>query len=152
MVTWPPVYKFHSCSSQQSMKYQFATKSKMLKRKVFSCFKTLRWCIYPVDKCCNANNCWHFNIYEQDKHAQFKEHEKRFITSGSGSITVLLHHKNYLLSNWVRSNIFRGQNNSAPFTELAMSLIAPHISLTFSTDLPVFWVLRCPGNYFWINL
>ena len=23
--------------------------------------------IYPAHKCKNANNCWHFNIYEQDK-------------------------------------------------------------------------------------
>ena len=23
--------------------------------------------LYPVLKCLNANNCWHFNIYEQDK-------------------------------------------------------------------------------------
>ena len=24
-------------------------------------------CIYPANKCKNANNCWHFNIYEQYK-------------------------------------------------------------------------------------
>ena len=23
--------------------------------------------IYPAHKCYNANNCWHFNIYELDK-------------------------------------------------------------------------------------
>ena len=23
--------------------------------------------IYPAHKCLNANNCWHFNIYEHDK-------------------------------------------------------------------------------------
>ena len=34
-------------------------KSKMLKNKVFF-FNTLRCCIYL------ANNCWHFNVYEQD--------------------------------------------------------------------------------------
>ena len=26
---------------------------------------------FPAHKCYNANNCWHFNIYEQEKfHAQ----------------------------------------------------------------------------------
>ena len=24
--------------------------------------------IYPAHKCLNANNCWHFNIYEHDKY------------------------------------------------------------------------------------
>ena len=23
--------------------------------------------IFPAHKCLNANNCWHFNIYEQEK-------------------------------------------------------------------------------------
>ena len=23
--------------------------------------------IFPAHKCLNANNCWHFNIYEQGK-------------------------------------------------------------------------------------
>ena len=32
-----------------------------------NCFKSLRCCIYHANKCLNANNCWHFNIYEQDK-------------------------------------------------------------------------------------
>ena len=27
--------------------------------------------VFPVHICQNANNCWHFNIYEQEKfHAQ----------------------------------------------------------------------------------
>ena len=39
-----------------------------MKNKYISCFKTLRCCIHP------AYNCWHFNIYEQDKfHAQFHD-------------------------------------------------------------------------------
>ena len=30
-----------------------------------------RYGIYPANKCYNANNCWHSNIYEQNKfHAQ----------------------------------------------------------------------------------
>ena len=33
----------------------------------------------------NANNCWHFNIYEQDKfYLSWAEQEKSFITSWSG--------------------------------------------------------------------
>ena len=43
-----------------------AHKTIMLKNKEVSCFKSLR-CIYHANKCKNANNCWHFNIYEQDK-------------------------------------------------------------------------------------
>ena len=39
----------------------------MLKNKEFSCFKTQRSCIYPANKFLNSKNCWHFNIYEQDK-------------------------------------------------------------------------------------
>ena len=35
------------------------------------CFKSLRCCIYHAIKCLNANNCWHFNIYEQDKWKKF---------------------------------------------------------------------------------
>ena len=35
------------------------------------CFQAFRCCIYPANKCKNANDCWYFNIYEQDKlHAQ----------------------------------------------------------------------------------
>ena len=41
------------------------------KNKELSFFQTLRCCIYHANKCLNANNCWHFNIYEHDKfHAQ----------------------------------------------------------------------------------
>ena len=32
-----------------------------------SCFKSLTCCIYRAYKCLNANDCWHFNISEQDK-------------------------------------------------------------------------------------
>ena len=47
-------------------------KTKMLKNKDFSCFQTLRCCIYQAYKGQNANKCWHFNIYEHAKfHAQF---------------------------------------------------------------------------------
>ena len=39
----------------------------MLKNKDFLGFKILRRCIYHANKCLNANDCWHFNIYEHDK-------------------------------------------------------------------------------------
>ena len=61
------VLKCFSYSTQLSMKVQL-----FMKNNNFILLKTLRCCIYPADKCKNANNCWHFNIFEQDKfHAQF---------------------------------------------------------------------------------
>ena len=55
----------------------------MLKYIDFSCFQTLRCCIYHADKCLKANNCWHFNIYEYDKfHTQWSWGQFFFITSG----------------------------------------------------------------------
>ena len=42
-----------------------------------SCFKHLTLCIYPANKCSNAN----FNIYE--------EHGKKFITSRTGEAIAL---------------------------------------------------------------
>ena len=37
----------------------------------------------------DANFVWHFHIYLQRKfHAQFVEHEKGFITSGSGQFSL----------------------------------------------------------------
>ena len=44
-----------------------AYKSKIPKSEEVSYFKTLRCGIYHANKCKNANNCWHFNINEQDK-------------------------------------------------------------------------------------
>ena len=67
----PKVIKLFSCSSQLNMEFQMLIKSKMLKNKDFSCVQMLRCCIYHNYKYLNANNCWHFNIYEHDKfHAQ----------------------------------------------------------------------------------
>ena len=45
------VIKLFSCSTQLSMKLQLLTKDKMLKNKDFSCFKTLKCCIYLANKC-----------------------------------------------------------------------------------------------------
>ena len=44
--------------------------------KDFHCFKTLRCYINRAYKFNDANNCCHFNIYEQDK---FHAHEKSFM-------------------------------------------------------------------------
>ena len=49
------------------MEFQLLIKTKMLKNKDFSCFQAVQWYIYHADKCLNANNCWHFNIYEYDQ-------------------------------------------------------------------------------------
>ena len=62
----PEVIKLFSCSTQLSMKFQLLIKTKVLTNEEVPCFKSLR-CIYHANKCQNANNCWHFKIYEQDK-------------------------------------------------------------------------------------
>ena len=64
-----------------STEHEFTTalKTKLLKNKDYSRFQTLRWRIFSANKCYNANNCWHLDIYELGK---FHEHEKCFITLG----------------------------------------------------------------------
>ena len=47
----PKVIKHFSCSTQLSMKFQLPIKTKILKNKDCSCFKTQRCCIYPANKC-----------------------------------------------------------------------------------------------------
>ena len=37
--------------------------------KTFSMLSSAEHEIYPAHKCLNANNCWHFNIYEHDKYS-----------------------------------------------------------------------------------
>ena len=44
-----------------------AHKIKISTNQDVSCFKSLRCCIFPANKCQNANSCWHVNINEQDK-------------------------------------------------------------------------------------
>ena len=61
------VIKPFTCSTQLSMNFQLLILTKMLDNKDKSCFNTLRYCIYPANKCLNANNCWHFNSNESDK-------------------------------------------------------------------------------------
>ena len=45
------VIKLFSCSTYLSMKFQMLIKGKMMKNNDLSCFKTLRYCIYPANKC-----------------------------------------------------------------------------------------------------
>ena len=62
----PEVIKPFSCSTQLYMKLKLLIKTKIQTNEEVNCFKSLRCCIYPANKCKNANNCWHFNSYEQD--------------------------------------------------------------------------------------
>ena len=57
---WPQGYK--TCFMLNSTEHEISTAHKEV-----SGFKSLRCCIYHANKCLNANNCWHFDIYEQDK-------------------------------------------------------------------------------------
>ena len=47
----PEGIKHFSCSTQLSMKFQTLIKGKRMKNNDLSCFKTLRYCIYPATKC-----------------------------------------------------------------------------------------------------
>ena len=52
--------------------------------KDISCFIILGFCINSANKSKNANNCWHFNIYKQDKfHAQLSMKKVYLINSVS---------------------------------------------------------------------
>ena len=83
----PEVTKLFSCSTQLSMKFQLLIKTKIPANKEVSCFKSLRCCIYHANKCLNANNCWHFNIYEQDKFcAQLSWVWKKFYNLGAWAL------------------------------------------------------------------
>ena len=62
----PEVIKLFSCSTQLSSKFQLLIKTKIPTNEEVSCFKSLRCFIYHANKCQNANNFWHFIIYEQD--------------------------------------------------------------------------------------
>ena len=63
----PEVVKLFSCSTQLSLKFEFLRDVIVAKINEFLRFKSSKSVIYLAHKC----NCWHFNIYEQDKfHAQ----------------------------------------------------------------------------------
>ena len=77
------VIKLFMCSAYLSMKLQLHIKTEIPTNKEVSCFKSLRCCIYHANKYENANDCWHFNIYEQDKFpAQLRSMKKYFLTLG----------------------------------------------------------------------
>ena len=63
----PEVIKLFTCSSQLIMKFQLLINVEVVKNCGKFRFKTQKLVIYPAHKCKNANNCWHFYIYEQDK-------------------------------------------------------------------------------------
>ena len=63
--------KYFSSSTQLSMKFKPLINTDIAKINGNFRYKSLKTVIYPADRCENANNCWHFNINEQDKfHAQ----------------------------------------------------------------------------------
>ena len=67
----PEFIKPFSCSTQLNMTFQLHMKAKMVDKKDFYCYKNLTCCYVSANKCKNVNNCWHLNIYEQNKfHAQ----------------------------------------------------------------------------------
>ena len=65
------VIKLFSSSAQLSMKFQLLINVEIVKTCGKFRFKTKKLVIYPAHKINvkmpNANDCWHFNIYEQDK-------------------------------------------------------------------------------------
>ena len=84
------VIKLLSCSTQQSTKFELLINIKKAKSMEISGLNhQSRLFILQINvkmpTMLNANNCWHFNIYEQDKfHAQLTEFsmKKSFITLG----------------------------------------------------------------------
>ena len=78
--------KLFSCSTQLSMKFQVLMKPKMLKSTDFSCFQTLRYCIYIM--LINVKMSIIVDILTFMRKINFVlsrvENAKSFITSGSG--------------------------------------------------------------------
>ena len=67
-MTGPEVIKLFSCLTEHEILN--AHKDKISRNSAFWAQTSLE-CYFPAHKCYNANNCWHFNIYEQEKfHAQ----------------------------------------------------------------------------------
>ena len=60
--TAPKVIKLFSSSAQLSMKFQLLINVEVVKISGKFRFKTRKLVLHQF-----ANNCWHFNIYEQDK-------------------------------------------------------------------------------------
>ena len=47
----PEIIKLFSCSTQLSTKFQLIVKTKIPTNEEVSCFKSLRYCDYPANKC-----------------------------------------------------------------------------------------------------
>ena len=74
----PDVINLFACSTQLSMKFKILISRKISTNSVFSWAQiSLKCYIFPAHTCQNANNCYHFNIYEQEKfHAKLSvEHD-----------------------------------------------------------------------------
>ena len=124
------------------MKFQLLIKTKIPKKKEVSCFMSLRCCIYRANKCLNANNCWHFNNYEQNKfRAQLIWVWKKFYNLGAcatGHKSLLRDHSEELharkdgrLRSSVISESSEMISNNAPFVILFFSVwIRHHIDVS----------------------
>ena len=67
METRPQGYKTFFMLNSTEHDISTAGKTKIPANKEVFGFKSLRCGIYHANRCLNANNCWHFNILEQDK-------------------------------------------------------------------------------------
>ena len=57
--------------------------------KIFLLKAFIHCSIYPANKCLNANNCWHFNIYEQNKfHTLLSWPWKKFYNLGQSFLLI----------------------------------------------------------------
>ena len=63
----PEVINLVLCSAQLSMKLTVLINTRIAQINRCVRFRSPKPLIYPADKCLNANNCWHFNVYQQDK-------------------------------------------------------------------------------------
>ena len=89
--------------------------------KLFSCFNSAETKIYP------AHNCWHFNIYEQDKLLVF-ELEKTFYSFKARSGDLGL---NPTCTELCNENTFTPYSTGPSCSKLMTSLV--YNSLTFQT-------------------
>ena len=67
MSTGSEAIKLFSCSTHLSTNFQLLIKTEIPTNEEMFCFTSLKCFIHHVNECQNANNCWHFNIYEHDK-------------------------------------------------------------------------------------
>ena len=63
----PKVIKLFSCLTELSLKFHLLIKGKTVLKQRVLLYNDVVQCICPANKCSNANNCWHLNIYEHEK-------------------------------------------------------------------------------------